>query len=280
MFNAGRCSQGSSGEASVRSFPGEDNGRPVSRLNPVEPKEDGIILAVVCGDPAPSRLVRDAPELAVSDVQVAPIGHNSPALTAQKHAGSVFWRGVERPPIHPPISHAQPEKSIESSGDLDIIGKRERRIHQPQLDRLRASAVPASSGLGVCPSPASPPDWVWRQPRLTEGHRPPSGCSSKVEQRSSKPRMRVRFSLAAPILSLALTACASHPVDPPGNKPIPVSCVTDATPKAPSVHTPEQLRLVPDDPTFVAMAVADYEALYAWMLKAGPTLEGCRNAAL
>jgi len=58
--------------------------------------------------------------------------------------------------------------------------------------------------------------------------------------------------------------------------PVAVSCVPPEVPAAPSVHTPEQLRRIPDDAAFVTTTSADYLALYAWMTKAAPTLEGCR----
>ena len=76
---------------------------------------------------------------------------------------------------------------------------------------------------------------------------------------------------------LALGACATRQV--PATLPVAVSCVAPDTPKAPEVHTPEQLRLAPDDGAFITMTSADYLALYAWMLQASPALEGCRQAA-
>jgi hypothetical protein len=63
-----------------------------------------------------------------------------------------------------------------------------------------------------------------------------------------------------------------------GLKPVAVACVPPATPAAPQVHTPEQLRAVPDGPTLFTMAAADYEKLYAWLIQAAPVLEGCRAA--
>lgn len=94
--------------------------------------------------------------------------------------------------------------------------------------------------------------------------------------------MKRRLSTIAAVISLALcgltlTACAHQ--TPPATLPVAVSCVAPETPKAPQVHTPEQLRLAPDDASFVTMTSADYLALYAWMLKADAVLEGCRNAA-
>lgn len=74
-----------------------------------------------------------------------------------------------------------------------------------------------------------------------------------------------------------LAGCATRQA--PATLPVAVSCVAPDTPKAPSVHTPEQLRLTPDAGSFVVMTSADYLALYAWMLKASPALEGCRVAA-
>jgi hypothetical protein len=85
--------------------------------------------------------------------------------------------------------------------------------------------------------------------------------------------------LATASLCLALGACAHHPVDPPADKPVAVSCVDPATPAAPKVHTREQLRQVPDGPTRYVMAAADYQAMLAWVMQAGPVIEGCRRAA-
>jgi hypothetical protein len=79
------------------------------------------------------------------------------------------------------------------------------------------------------------------------------------------------------ITLILLAGCAHHL--PPATLPVAVSCVPKETPKAPQIHTPEQLRLAPDDASFVTMTSADYLALYAWMLKASPVLEGCRAAA-
>jgi hypothetical protein len=83
------------------------------------------------------------------------------------------------------------------------------------------------------------------------------------------------------IACLALGGCqhASPEADKPGALPVAVSCVPAETPPKPDVHTPEQLAKVPDGPTRYVMAAADYLKLWAWSLTAGPTLEGCRNAA-
>jgi hypothetical protein len=89
-----------------------------------------------------------------------------------------------------------------------------------------------------------------------------------------------RWRHVAPLLAgsgmILLSACATHPT--PATLPVAISCISPDTPKAPLVHSPEQLRQVPDDATFVVMLGADYENLYHWLLLASPALEGCRAA--
>ena len=81
----------------------------------------------------------------------------------------------------------------------------------------------------------------------------------------------------AVLAALALAACATRSPDF-GLTEVAVSCVATETPKAPEVHSPDQLAKVPDGPTLFVMTAADYEKLYAWMLQASPALEGCRAA--
>lgn len=79
------------------------------------------------------------------------------------------------------------------------------------------------------------------------------------------------------IAALCLGGCVTHDPDA-GSREVAVSCVSAETPKAPIVHTPQQLARAADGPTRFTMAGADYLALYAWMLQASPALEGCRKA--
>ena len=143
---------------------------------------------------------------------------------------------------------------------LNLKGKRGTiRSDAPQaeaseIDPRRLPAVQAAQAPGVLPAPAR-------------------------QALGSRQATRGRRASAALLLcgSLGLAACATRSPEV-GLTEVAVSCVAPETPRAPEVHSTDQLAKVPDGPTLFVMTASDYEKLYAWMLQASPALEGCRAA--